>query len=135
MFRHSEIQALLKERRHAQEKKSISTPSEDHASEAEEGELEDDQTTPGPEPQPELPPPTSRVEQVNAPNGNAKQKKTGRNKRGGQKNKQPPKPDLRKRTWDKVDCGLGSLDYGAEEDGNAALPAASQRRRISYDDV
>jgi Protein of unknown function (DUF3807) len=48
--------------------------------------------------------------------------------------KQNIKPDLRKRTWDKVDSGLGNLDY--DEDSIAALipDSASQRRRISYDD-
>jgi hypothetical protein len=44
------------------------------------------------------------------------------------------KPDLRKRTWDKVDTGLESLDYEEGTGSNAAIPRPSQRRRISYDD-
>jgi hypothetical protein len=131
MFRHSEIQALLKERRHAQEDKATTVPDSNQASEAEEGELEDDQDVPPPEPEQALP--VSRFEKVNASNGNAKQKKAGQKKKGG--SKQPPKPDLRKRTWDRVDSGLVTLDYGEEDDGALAFPAASQRRRISYDDV
>ncbi|KAI1081964.1 hypothetical protein F5B20DRAFT_578738 [Whalleya microplaca] len=45
------------------------------------------------------------------------------------------KPDLRKRTWDVVEAGMDTLDYGELEDhqGAAANPVA-QRRRISYDD-
>jgi hypothetical protein len=54
-------------------------------------------------------------------------------KRGGLK--QHVKPDLRKRTWDKVEQGVGSLDYGEEESNGSAAPATSQRRRISYEDV
>ena len=47
--------------------------------------------------------------------------------------KQNVKPDLRKRTWDKVETGLESLDY--DEGESAAAPARPmQRRRISYDD-
>ena len=43
------------------------------------------------------------------------------------------KPDLRKRTWDVVETGLDSLDYGDMENTASAGPAA-QRRRITYDD-
>ncbi|KFY33921.1 hypothetical protein V494_07207 [Pseudogymnoascus sp. VKM F-4513 (FW-928)] len=46
------------------------------------------------------------------------------------------KPDLRKRTWDQVDHGLETLDY--EEDVGRPSPkrnAGPQRRTISYDDV
>jgi hypothetical protein len=65
--------------------------------------------------------------------------KKKRSQKGGQKkrgsDKQNGKPDLRKRTWDKVDSGLGSLDYGEEEGNTETRPAAAQRRRISYEDV
>lgn len=130
MFRHSEIQALLRERRHAGENKE--TPARDNDQEAgvEEGELEDDQDTPVAEP--ELERPASKVEARYASKGNTKRQKGEQRK--GRGHKQPPKPDLRKRTWDKVDRGLQSLDYG-EEEAAAALPAALQRRRISYEDV
>ncbi|RKF58451.1 hypothetical protein OnM2_067024 [Erysiphe neolycopersici] len=45
------------------------------------------------------------------------------------------KPDLRKRTWDKVEVGLESLDY--DEFQNASTSGATrsaQRRRVTYDD-
>lgn len=49
--------------------------------------------------------------------------------------KQHVKPDLRKRTWDKVDSGLGSLDYDEEEGAERAKQSRPARRRqISYDD-
>ncbi|KAH6845279.1 hypothetical protein B0I37DRAFT_416822 [Chaetomium sp. MPI-CAGE-AT-0009] len=41
--------------------------------------------------------------------------------------------DLRKRTWDVVDKGLATLDYG-EENNEPVDASAIQRRRISYDD-
>lgn len=69
------------------------------------------------------------------PNSSAK----GRNKK--QKNKkgnfkQNVKPDLRKRTWDKVEQGLGGLDYGEDEGGAAPGTGPTPgRRRISYEDV
>lgn len=132
MFRHSEIQALLRERRHAEENKA--TPArddDDQAAEAEEGELEDAEDAPAPEP--ERPRPAPKVGTRNASTGNTRRQKAEQRK--GRGHKQPPKPDLRKRTWDKVDRGLQSLDYGDEEEGAAALPAASRRRKISYEDV
>ena len=47
-----------------------------------------------------------------------------------------PREDLRKRTWDKVEAGMDSLDYdGLEPTLDDTAPShASQRRRISYDD-
>ncbi len=47
---------------------------------------------------------------------------------------EPPKPDLRKRTWDVVDTGLGSLDYDGAEQYASALPGPPQRRRVQYGD-
>ncbi|KIH94319.1 hypothetical protein SPBR_05545 [Sporothrix brasiliensis 5110] len=44
------------------------------------------------------------------------------------------KPDLRKRTWDVVDTGLGSLDYDGAERGGDAMQSAPQRRRVQYGD-
>ncbi|CAK7242743.1 MAG: Casein kinase II subunit alpha' [Sporothrix thermara] len=43
-------------------------------------------------------------------------------------------PDLRKRTWDKVDSGLGSLDYDGAEASASAMQSAPLRRRVQYDD-
>lgn len=74
-----------------------------------------------------------------------KKKKSTNNKsknkrRGGKKNNNNNRPDggeqidLRKRTWDVVDKGLASLDYGEEEHGQPSDERAMQRRRISYDD-
>jgi len=131
MFRHSEIQALLRERRHAEESKATSTRDEEQIAEAEEGELEDDQVEGAPEP--ELLQLASKIEVRNVSQGNTKLRKAERKK--GKGHKQPPKPDLRKRTWDKVDRGLQSLEYGDEAEGASALPAAAQRRRITYEDV
>lgn len=48
--------------------------------------------------------------------------------------KQNIKPDLRKRTWDKVDTGMDTLMYDDEGSGSVAPDPASQRRKISYDD-
>ena len=46
-----------------------------------------------------------------------------------------PREDLRKRTWDKVEAGMDSLDYdGLEPAPDVAPNHAAQRRRISYDD-
>ncbi|CAK7206221.1 Casein kinase II subunit alpha' [Sporothrix eucalyptigena] len=44
------------------------------------------------------------------------------------------KPDLRKRTWDVVDSGLGSLDYDGTEQSASSMQAAPARRRVQYDD-
>jgi len=157
IFRHSEIQALLRDRRHAEEAQedeyespaiepteSVSAESPFHQNgsleidvkameegEFEEGELEDDISTPQ-APNPQSP-----------QNQNNKRGKRKKNKIGS-KNERPPqpkgffrqnvKPDLRKRTWDKVDSGLANLDYD-EDAGAATIPnPAAQRRRISYND-
>jgi hypothetical protein len=48
--------------------------------------------------------------------------------------KQNVKPDLRKRTWDKVEAGLGNLDYDEDSAASSAPSRPAQRRRISYDD-
>jgi len=131
MFRHSEIQALLRERRHAEENKTTPACDNVQAAKAEEGELEDEQDVPAPEP--EQPRMAAKLGPRNGRSGNTKRQKGEQRK--GRGHKQPPKPDLRKRTWDKVDRGLQSLDYGEEEETAAALPDASQRRRISYEDA
>ncbi|KAK3498233.1 hypothetical protein B0T13DRAFT_511420 [Neurospora crassa] len=63
-----------------------------------------------------------------------------KNKRRGGKKNNHNRPDggeqidLRKRTWDVVDKGLASLDYGEEELGQHSDERSMQRRRISYDD-
>jgi hypothetical protein len=104
---------------------------DDQVAEVEEGELEDDQDMPVTEPK--QPTPAAKLGHQDNGSGNPKRQKREQRKAKG--HKQPPKPDLRKRTWDKVDRGLQSLDYGEEEDIATALPTASQRRKISYEDV
>ena len=99
----------------------------EHASSSEDGEIESD--TPKPRPQ-------------------AGKKKKKRNKKKTKPRsdslqhgdpgwfKKTVKPDLRKRTWDKVEAGMDSLDYEdspLDAAGSRAGPAA-QRRKISYDD-
>ncbi|POS84107.1 hypothetical protein EPUL_003310 [Erysiphe pulchra] len=45
------------------------------------------------------------------------------------------KPDLRKRTWDKVEVGLESLDYDElQSESSSAATRSAQRRRVTYDD-
>jgi len=63
----------------------------------------------------------------------AKPKKGGTKTQKKWKSRGNTKPDLRKRTWDVVEAGLDSLDYGEMETGETTAPAA-QRRRITYDD-
>lgn len=80
----------------------------------------------------DAPTPTSQSSSNKQPFSKRKAKKGERGRQRGYF-KQNVKPDLRKRTWDVVDQGLGSLDY--EEGSSAAAPThATQRRRITYDD-
>ncbi len=64
-----------------------------------------------------------------------KKKKSKQAKRERRKFQPEPKEDLRKRTWDKVEAGMDSLDYDGLETAQDTTPNhAAQRRRISYDD-
>jgi hypothetical protein len=124
MFRHSEIQALLRERRYAEEAKADGTPSmsskEPVAGDGEEG------GSPGDIQEEHRSIPSHDGGNTTA---NGKGKKKGKNGRN-------QKPDLRKRTWDKVDEGLEKLDYGEEEaPASKTASRGMQRRKISYDDV
>ncbi|KAL1896855.1 Casein kinase II subunit alpha' [Sporothrix stenoceras] len=67
-----------------------------------------------------------RRKKHNTGNSNARRNTHGN---GGE----PKKPDLRKRTWDVVDSGLGSLDYDGTERDGGSMPAP-QRRRVQYGD-
>jgi hypothetical protein len=156
IFRHSEIQALLRARRHAAEAKQDKEDSdeqetlldgaredslvqenireqgqqEEDLEDGELGEAADSSIT-------DLPssPPVTKTKQSKK-KGKKAQKAMQKNASGpSQKSffKQNIKPDLRKRTWDKVDTGLESLDYDEGEPG-AASTRPMQRRRISYDD-
>ena len=55
-------------------------------------------------------------------------------RKGGRQWQKEQKPDLRKRTWDVVETGLGTLDYDGMEDTQAATTNTAKRRQISYDD-
>jgi Protein of unknown function (DUF3807) len=150
IFRHSEIQALLRDRRHAAEAKQDKEDEETEENSREEqiedvlvqeamveeqgqgeamledGELDDEADTP-----------TTEMSSYSPVTKGKKSKNKGqkaqKNKVTKQKSffKQHVKPDLRKRTWDKVDTGLESLDYDEGESGVASTRPI-QRRRISY---
>lgn len=141
IFRHSELEQLRRARENAASKRSpghetereaapleqTKTTPHDHASSNEDGEIESD--TPKSQPQ-----------------AGKKKKKRNKKKTKPQTDslqrgdpgwfKKTVKPDLRKRTWDKVEAGMDSLDYEdspPNATGSLAGPAA-QRRKISYDD-
>ncbi|PVH83425.1 hypothetical protein DL98DRAFT_558899 [Cadophora sp. DSE1049] len=140
IFRHSEIETLLRERRHAaEEKEHQKTYDAEEAvsdevvveskcsvpDDVEDGELEEES------PASSVSTPTASKPQTHL---TKKEKKIQRAKQLGFF-KQNVKPDLRKRTWDKVDAGLGSLDYDEDEGATKRAPTKpAQRRRISYDD-
>lgn len=118
MFRHSEIQKILRKRRLAEQMKEDNK--ENGISTAEEAikeeDFEDDAASPASE--------------------NWNQAGKGKRKKGKKKKswyKTHVKPDLRKRTWDKVDdSGLESLSYDEEPSGER--PIKVQRTQLSYDD-
>lgn len=126
MFRHSEIESLLRAQRHADdagdgsEVIEASHQEKDDTAQDEEGEIDE-----------------GEVHVLNTP-AISKQKKKKKGRKGGQGKsffKQNVKPDLRKRTWDKVDKGLDDLTYDDAQSASAQdRSSAPQRRRISYDD-
>lgn len=121
MFRHSEIQTLLrKQQRAAEDKEYVFEGSSNIGAidqDANSGDLAQDDT----------------VSMAGRSTQGIRKKRKARNKK--QSFKQNVKPDLRKRTWDKVDEGMDGLDYGEEESSTMAIPTpAPSRRRISYDD-
>ncbi|KAK4229508.1 hypothetical protein QBC38DRAFT_103954 [Podospora fimiseda] len=110
IFRHSELEALRRAKESSQPKKAITTTAEeDAAQDLSEGEVS-----------------------LATPSSTAKKNK--KRKRGKNKNAGEPPIDLRKRTWDVVDKGLASLDYGEEQFEGPVRPSKVQRRQISYDD-
>ncbi|CAI0648659.1 unnamed protein product [Colletotrichum noveboracense] len=88
MFRHSEIEALRKEKEKAEERRSAASQADLEAGEVGDNDSAKEAATPQP-PKPK----------------NKKKRKAGKNKN------HESKPDLRKRTWDVVEAGLDSLDY------------------------
>ncbi|KAF4636856.1 hypothetical protein G7Y89_g1228 [Cudoniella acicularis] len=130
IFRHSEIETLLRERRHIVENGGNDTPKSKAETAADEGEIEDGELEESPADT--LTPPVN--EKMSNKKKSKKQKKRDMAVQKGYF-KQTVKPDLRKRTWDKVETGVGNLDYDEMDSGAASAPTqASQRRRISYDD-
>lgn len=114
IFRHSEIEALRRARE-SSSTKNTALHKEDAAHDtSEEGEVSS--STPS------------------ATAKKSKKRKRGKSKNNKTNNNNGTEPvDLRKRTWDVVDKGLATLDYG-EEDNKPVEASAIQRRRISYDD-
>ncbi|CAG8953065.1 hypothetical protein HYFRA_00003260 [Hymenoscyphus fraxineus] len=135
IFRHSEIETLLRERRHAIEAKDSSDQSA-LASMAEDGEIDEGEMKDTPSPAiigPVLPPSNANTQKLS----NKKRKKEKKRQIAVQKGyfKQNIKPDLRKRTWDKVETGLNDLQYDDMDTGaNTGPSMGAQRRKISYDD-
>ncbi|KAL3422183.1 hypothetical protein PVAG01_06339 [Phlyctema vagabunda] len=121
MFRHSEIQALLREQRHTLENKEDEVKEGAQTNDLKVGEMEDEGEI---------------TEEVPAPKNKPKQNKNRSRQPGQGKSfyKQHIKPDLRKRTWDKVETGLSDLSYDEESGSIKAQSSAPQRRRISYED-
>ncbi|KAK6820555.1 hypothetical protein PG990_012544 [Apiospora arundinis] len=143
IFRHSEIETLRRDKANGKKSSdsqndqttigpsdagSIRRDEGQHASGSEDGELESD--TPKPV--------SATVKRRKA----RKNKKKARNAAHNAQQNEPGwfkknvKPDLRKRTWDKVETGMDSLDYEdapQPEFGNNSEPP-TQRRKISYDD-
>ncbi|CAL3972450.1 unnamed protein product [Diplocarpon coronariae] len=138
IFRHSEIEALSRQRRKAGGENECKTNCEGEeicrkrhgelsnpiGGGFEEGELADKE--PANPPTPPVSYPKQRMSK--------KEKKIQKAKQMGYF-KQNVKPDLRKRTWDKVEMGLGTLDYDEDkETSETALSKPAQRRQISYDE-
>jgi hypothetical protein len=138
MFRHSEIQALLREKRHLEESgpKNTGHYSLD-ANDNEDGEVEEEERAPTGWTSPEHSPRRPGSEALQPKSGRTKAKRNKRKSQRSRNNnvKPEPKPDLRKRTWDKVDQGLDSLHYGEADSGTATARGGMKRRKISYDDV
>ncbi|TGO65510.1 hypothetical protein BCON_0002g00950 [Botryotinia convoluta] len=138
IFRHSEIQAILRKRRHAAE--SNETSNEQPQSETsrtvrtEKVEAEEEDG--------EIPESFSHPEPIGPVRPKKKSKKELKKIQKAQEAKekgwfkQNVKPDLRKRTWDKVEKSIGSLAYDDDEGGgnSQASSSAPQRRKITYDD-
>ncbi|KAK0656550.1 hypothetical protein B0T16DRAFT_452108 [Cercophora newfieldiana] len=108
IFRHSELEALRRSRESTKIRKA--TVPETEASE--EGELSEGE--------------------LSSSTRSAAAKKKKKKRRRNNKNKVDEEPvDLRKRTWDVVESGLATLDYGEEENEQPMQGNASQRRRIA----
>jgi hypothetical protein len=116
MFRHSELEALRREQEKASSR--ATEPGKHTIPE----ELEDGEASP------------EAVEQVSDGQPSTITSKKKKRKSRGKKRPQVEKADLRKRTWDVVETGLGSLDYDEDSAAAGADVHGVRRQRISYDD-
>lgn len=120
IFRHSELERLRKERESRKiRKQTVPDMEEGELSEEEEGELSDST------------PPAAAVTAPVAKKKKWKRKKRKNDNRNGDNDDEPI--DLRKRTWDKVEAGLATLDYD-EGEGEVMERGGEKRRRIDYGD-
>ncbi|KAK3953509.1 hypothetical protein QBC32DRAFT_117369 [Pseudoneurospora amorphoporcata] len=139
IFRHSELEAMRRVRESAKIKK-VMDPAADGVAVVIEGaigeQLSDGEVDSSPR---EAGAGPQHHQQQKKKKNNNNNNKSKNKRRGGKKNNNNrpdggEQIDLRKRTWDVVDKGLASLDYGEEENGQPSDERAMQRRRISYDD-
>lgn len=103
IFRHSEIQALRRERERNQDKSASLLQhgaSDMSATKVDQGEAMITENSEA-----------SVSEHTQRQSSSASQKKKKKNKKAGRSKQQEPKPDLRKRTWDVVETGLDTLEY------------------------
>ncbi|KAH8596746.1 hypothetical protein B0O99DRAFT_593540 [Bisporella sp. PMI_857] len=131
IFRHSEIQALLRDKRHAKEAEG-SDEINNVLPMADEGEIEEDIAAGDVVVDQQTILPKTK----NANRHQKSNKKTQRAQRAVEKGffKKNVKPDLRKRTWDKVESGMDGLDYDEDTGASSNPQPMAQRRRISYND-
>jgi hypothetical protein len=146
IFRHSEIEALRRERRHAEEaKEDGESPVSVPVFAKEEGEIDsetfvdvviDEVAIPPAAPSALTLTPAPAIKSTHANEQRRSNKKAKKAQQAREKGwfKQNIKPDLRKRTWDKVETGMESLDYDEESSNTLKANPVSQRRRIFYDD-
>ncbi len=119
MFRHSELEALRRSGESAESKPATSSAAVT--------------VTNGPHATGAVEPGELRS-QDNPPSETGKAAGKKKKRRRAKARTEPEKPDLRKRTWDVVDTGIASLDYGDEPQESSAIARPAQRRHISYDD-
>ena len=133
IFRHSEIQALIRARQHIEDAK---VDEETHAPipAIEEGEVEEEVTVSESSTAASMPPPSLPPQSKIKNKGNKKVQKARQAQEKGFFKKNI-KPDLRKRTWDSVESGMDGLDYGDDSGSGSKQQPAPQRRKISYDDA
>lgn len=94
IFRHSELEALRKQKEREKQLVAKATASSGDATD-----LSGDSHAP------------AQTESVSSTLPTSFQSNKKRKKKGSKRARPEPKPDLRKRTWDVVDKGLDSLEY------------------------